>query len=56
MNHVPKHTDRKLDKDHEPILRLDPTLLPAKGSKYDGPFPGNVCATCGATLEIVKVR
>ncbi len=51
-----RHTDRKMDKDHTPTLRLAPENLPPKGSKVEGPFPGNVCGQCDATVEIVNEK
>lgn len=56
MQHNTRHTDRKLDRDHSPTLRLDPTLVPKDDEKVEGPFPGNVCGVCGATVEIVAER
>lgn len=56
MQHNVRHTDRKLDKDHAPSLRLVPAAVPAETDKIEGPFPGNVCGDCGSTVEVVAER
>lgn len=56
MQHNPRHVDRRLDRDHPAMLRLEPALLPPPDAKVVGPFPANICATCGATVEVVAER
>lgn len=56
MQHNVRHTDRRLDKDHWPSLRLVPEAVPDPKAKVIGPFPANVCGSCGATVEVVAEK